>query len=123
MATLSVASTRPGSPNVVLQLLATAFEQLLPEQHFRALLAAVWVPESVTALRPPAELLSVVLATPEALKVTVPAPKVPALVVRLAVVPLTPVKGAVQGLLLLPQAVIVTGVDVHLALVGTRVNS
>jgi hypothetical protein len=118
---LAVASTKPGMPNVVLQLLAA--EQLLPVQHWRPLLATVCSPDSVMVVRPPAELSKVVLATPAALKVSVPAPKRPALVATLAVVPLTPVNGVVHGLLLSPQAVTVTGVGVHLALVGASVNS
>ena len=84
---------KPAVLNVLEQLLATT--QLTPSgQHLRGFAAIVCSPESVTDTTAPlvaAVWVNVVLAMPEALKVTVLVPKLPALVVRLALVPLAEV--------------------------------
>ena len=105
-----LATMKPALLKVLAQLLATA--QLLPlGQHWRALVAAVDSPDSVTetaGLLGAAGKLSVVVATPLALKVTLVAPKLAPLVAKVAVAPLTVVAALVQGLELLAQAVTVT---------------
>ena len=84
---------KPAVLNVLEQLLAAT--QLTPSgQHWRGFVAVVCSPESVTDTTAPlvaAVCVNVVLATPEALKVTVLAAKLPALVDKLAVVPLAEV--------------------------------
>ena len=115
----------PAALKVVEQL--SAATQFIPSgQHCRGLNAVVDSPESVIVARVPsaaAGKLRVVLATPEALKVTVVAASVPALAARLAVCPLTAVTGEEHGLLLSAQAVTVTGVDMQVILIVGRDNS
>jgi hypothetical protein len=101
---------KPAVEKVMLQLLAAA--QPTPSgQHWRLLAAAVVSPESVTVDElplPAAGQLSVVLATPPALKVTLVDPSVPPAAASVAVCPLTAADGLVHGLLASAQAVTVT---------------
>jgi hypothetical protein len=67
--------------------------------------------------------LNVVVATPVASKITLVCASDPALVLRVAVVPLTAEKALVQGLLASAQAVIVTVVGRHVMLLEASESS